>query len=61
MDIIPHLKRGLSMDILWQFHGQSRSGVTAECGFSLAGHATFVWFGVNGLIQEILLKINNKL
>jgi hypothetical protein len=33
MDIIPHIMCGLSMEILWKFHGQSRSGV--NCGVRL--------------------------
>jgi hypothetical protein len=33
MDIIPQLKCELSMDCLWQFHGQSQSGV--NCGVRL--------------------------
>jgi hypothetical protein len=29
-DIFPHIIRGLSMEILWKFHEQSRSGVNCR-------------------------------
>jgi hypothetical protein len=42
MDIIPHIKRGLSEKIVWKFHGQSQSGV--NCGVRLQSKRAFYSF-----------------
>jgi hypothetical protein len=42
MDFIPHIMRGLSVEILWKFHGQSRSGVNCRVQFqSRRGHDAY--------------------